>query len=120
MKPNFTLQRISESVCNHYGIEVKNLIKKGRKAVYSKPRQMYFYMANEFSQKTLCEIGEFVERDHATVHHGITKIRIEKEIYSSIKKDIEKISENIFCGGLIPLDIDLLKLTEHYSKTIID
>lgn len=119
MKPNFKLQKIAESVCNHYGIEVKEIQKKGRKASISNVRQVFFYMANEFSQRTLVEIGDFCDRDHPTVIYSINKVRTEKEIYSSLRLDIESIMEKIFGSGLIPMDVDLLKLSENYSKTVI-
>lgn len=119
MKPNFKLQKIAESVCGHYGIEVKNIQKKGRKASYSNVRQVFFYMANEFSQRTKVEIGDFCDRDHATVIYSINKIRTEKEIYSTLRTDIESIIEKIFGSGLIPLDVDLLNLSKNYSKTVV-
>lgn len=119
MKPNFKLQTIAESVCNYFDIELKEIQKKGRKSNNSRVRQIFFYMANEFSQKTLCEIGDFCDRDHSTVIYSVNKIRTEKEIYSSLRMDLESIIEKLFGSGLIPNDVDLLKLSENYSKSFI-
>lgn len=119
MKPNFNLNQVSKAVCDYYGVDESIIQQKVKTKKLALIRQMFFYIAIEFTQKTNLKIGLFAERTHATVLHGSNKVRIEKEIYAEVRNDIEEITVKIYGCGLIPNDVNLLELTENYTKSFI-
>lgn len=64
------LKFIADCVENYFGIDLKE---KNRKEHYISCRMIYYQLCKELTAKTLKDIGEFVNRDHATVHHNLNK-----------------------------------------------
>lgn len=66
------LKKIKKFVEVSYGI--CDLEKKTRKRLYTEARAVYFKIAKETTDLSLDNIGFYVNRNHATVLHGINKI----------------------------------------------
>lgn len=116
----FELDQILNSICSFYRIEKEELVSENRKAYLVEARQMFFYLCEEFSEQPYTKIGKFIERDHSTVIYSISKIRMLKDVYPKLKTKIEEITERLFQDhSLIPEHIDLLQLTENYTKSFI-
>lgn len=115
MNKTFTLLEISNAVCNYYGITEKTLLKNDRNKHPIIRKQLFFYFSREFTNESYPSIGKYSGYNHANVIHSVNKILIEREIYPDIKKDIKEITEMLF-KSIVVQDIDLLKLTENYSK----
>lgn len=113
------IYEILQIVSDYYQIEPKYLQSKKRFKLVTKARHVYCYICREFTDTSTTEIGRLINRDHATILHGSNKIRLEKEIYRDIKKDIENIISYIFDIPIVVKDVDLLKLSENYSKSFI-
>lgn len=121
MKANYPLEAILKAVCDYYQVDKSQIISVNRHNFLVRPRQMYFYMASEFSVTTSIKKADFIDRDHATALYSMNKIRIEKEIYPDIRKEIEGITAMLFnTSKLIVENINLLELTENYTRSFIN
>jgi len=83
------LEIIYESCCNTTGY---NLSSKSRAKRICYSRMIYFYFAREKTNESLSTIGKLVNRDHATVLHGIRKYHeyIKYDDFKKISKQVEK------------------------------
>jgi len=70
-----TVELIQRTVADYYKIKISDMYSKRRPTSIAAPRQVAMYLAKEFTQKSLPEIGElFGGRDHTTVLHAVRKI----------------------------------------------
>lgn len=76
LEPNYGIDyyKINEAVRKVTGFSVRNLYNKSRVESINIARQvaMYFYWRSGMATVT---VGKVFNRDHATVHHAIKKIR---------------------------------------------
>ncbi len=121
MNYTFTLEEILTVVLDYYGYTIEDFTRRDRNKHLVNGRQMFFYISACFTKSTLVEKGDILDRDHTTVIYSINKIKIEKEIYPYIKKEIEGVTEMLFkTSKLIVENINLLELTENYTKSFIN
>ncbi len=91
-----TCQLIIEVVCEHFHISPEQMISKNRSANISHPRQIAMYLCNELTSDTYKSIGNYLGgKDHATVLHGIKKIRDEMESDAELRGIVETIRRKI-------------------------
>lgn len=86
---------VIQSVCEHYGIEEKELLGRGRSRQVAFPRQVSMYLMRKDADVSLEEIGQALNRDHTTVLHGYRKIEEEMETNSVLRGDVMTIRERL-------------------------
>ena len=70
-----TINGIKTVVANRFGVPIKEMIGRGRRAEVVLPRQIIAYLARELTPCSLPEIGRKLgDRDHTTVLHAVRKI----------------------------------------------
>jgi chromosomal replication initiator protein len=74
------LERILSDVSNKSGISEETLKSKTRIREVAEARQIYFKRASQITKLSLAAIGKFVNRDHATVIHGIKAVNNIREL----------------------------------------
>jgi chromosomal replication initiator protein len=120
MTVNYPLEIILTAVCDYYQITLEDLKEKKRTSYLANARQMYCYIAREFSIKSFKEIGGFIGFSNGNIIYAINEVKIKKDIYPKVKKDIEAITINLFNKDSIVInDINLLSLCENESKLFI-
>lgn len=93
LSPELILKIVSE----FYGIKIKDIKGKSRKAHFVQPRQASMYLLKKELNIPLKQIGDYIgNRDHTTVMHAIDKI--EKEVED---RDSEKYKEIITLKKLL-------------------
>lgn len=116
-----SLQKCLNVVCDYYGYTKEDFIRRDRKKHLVNARQMFFFIADCFTEANLTEKGDFLDRDHTTVIHSINKIKIEKEIYPEVKEHIRNIESILFKDPpMVISEINLLELTENYTKSFLN
>lgn len=116
MKKNINLSLILNSVCNHYDIKKDLIISRNRKNHIIIARQMYCYFAKKYTNNNYRQIGEFIERDRSTVMFSIDKIKEQKRIYPSLKKQYKKIKKKLLEPKLVVNNIDLLEIAKKNTE----
>jgi len=79
-------ETIKEIVERYFEI---NISRNTRKRQYVEARAIYFKLCREFTQLSLGQIGESVNRDHASVLHGVRSInnwvQVDKRMNNSMR-----------------------------------
>ena len=70
--PEFT--RIAETVAAFFCVTLDQLVGRRRFATVVLPRQVAMYVIRQRMNAGVTEIGEFFDRDHTTVIHGIKAV----------------------------------------------
>lgn len=73
-KRKLTSLQILRIVSEKEGVPLYTLRHKTRRAPIKAVRHVFFYVARKYGGYTLAELGQAVEKHHATVIHGIRKI----------------------------------------------
>ena len=84
-----TIDDIIEKVCNHYGVDQKNVFSKSRKRDYVQVRQVSMYLAQKHTKMPASRIGQLIGgRDHSTVIHSCNtiekRLKIDKAFFAEI------------------------------------
>lgn len=115
----FEQENIMYAICSYYNVNTNDLIVRDRTARIIRIKHMYFYLCSKFTTLSLQAIGKTAKVDHATVIYAKSKIESQIKIYRNIWNDFEnlklKLTENT---KLIPIHIDLLRITENYTRTL--
>jgi len=124
------ISMVLSSVCDYYDTTPERIFKKTRQRYIASKRQMFYYMATKWTDKTLGSIGEtglgfnLHKQDHATVLYGRNKIKGDLDIkYTdtiTAIQDIEKIIETKRheTNNLVITDVDLLGALNYYFNNL--
>lgn len=66
-----TIAHIVRVVCEHYSLDVDDLLSERRKRSVARPRQEAMYLARQLTSQSLPCIGRKFNRDHSTVIHAV-------------------------------------------------
>ena len=92
-----TNERILNAVCSHFSVSEKAIKGKTRGKNIVLARHFYMFLLKEKEVfKTLREIGEQTNKDHATALHAIRKLKYWVENYQDIKEIYNKINQKIY------------------------
>jgi len=87
-----TADDITQAVCQHYGVKVKEITSKSRKQNFVAPRQLAMYLCHKYTQLTYSHIGRlFGKRDHSTVLYACTQAakRINTDVH--FRREVEEL-----------------------------
>tara|TARA_B100000575_G_scaffold282473_1_gene274199 strand:- start:162 stop:1538 length:1377 start_codon:yes stop_codon:yes gene_type:complete len=88
-----TVKDIQLEVSKYYNLQFHELCSKNRSRHFSKPRQIAMFLSKQLTDASYPEIGRlFGGKDHATVIHGVNKIKISSETDSKVKQDLDNIT----------------------------
>jgi hypothetical protein len=110
IKSNISISQIKVQVSKELGL---SLNRNTRRREYVYARAIYFKLCREFSHATLTSIGKSVNRDHASVLHGLFVFDVIALHKDTILSSYTKIRNEL----LIQSDDDLKKYNgENYYK----
>lgn len=85
-----TPSRIAQTVCDHYGVKMTNVISRKKNAELVLPRQIIMYLCREYCDMTYDAVAKLLgKKDHSTVIHGVDKITEEMQSSEELKNNIE-------------------------------
>ncbi len=99
MRREITVEYISETVADHFGITVKDLLSSKRNSNIVFPRHICMYLCRELTGNSLADIGRILgNRHHSTILHSIELI--EKKLKNSqdneeLKKTLDVLNKKI-------------------------
>ncbi len=94
-RQQITAGDVIQAVSEHFGIEEKELLGRGRSRQIAFPRQISMYLMRKDADISLEEVGQALNRDHTTVLHGYRKIEEEMETNSTLRGDVMTIRERL-------------------------
>jgi len=87
-----TVKDIQLEVSKYYNLQFHELCSKNRSRYISKPRQIAMFLSKQLTDASYPEIGKlFGGKDHATVIHGVNKIKVSSETDGKVKQDLDNI-----------------------------
>jgi chromosomal replication initiator protein len=94
-----SLNKISTTVANYFGLEIKDLLGTKRTSELAKARHLAIYLSHSLLELSYSRIGEhYSNRKHSSIIHSINtvKTQLEAKLPSSnaLKKIIEEIKNN--------------------------
>ena len=92
---SITIKGIKELVCKYYDVNMKDLMSRSRKQNLVRPRQMAIYLSRRYTDSPLQTIGKAFNRYHATALYAINCIERGVEDNSSIKRQVEFLSQKL-------------------------
>jgi len=104
--------KIKNIVASYYDVTVNMIDSVNRSAMYRKPRFVYCYLAYEYSNLSLCDIGKDISKTHATVINAIKKTQNELGYNKEFKEEVEFLTAKLFNCELEPSKIDLLEICQ--------
>ncbi len=96
-KGTVTVKKITKTVCDHFQIELTDLLgnKRVKELVY--PRQLAMYLMRERLRHSYPQIGEtFGGKDHTTVMHAVNKISALKKNDPAVEKDLQLLNQELY------------------------
>ncbi len=95
-RPRLTVTHIKEEVALHYQIPLQELDGASRKKETMQARQVAIYLARELTELSFPSIGrEFGDRDHTTIMHACSKIKLLLEDTPLLAADISELQEGL-------------------------
>lgn len=80
MQTKFSADYILSLVCSYFHVTIEQLKSNSRLPPLPDVRHVYFYISKMFTDETLVDIGNKVDRNHATVLHGIYKYKRDNQM----------------------------------------
>lgn len=99
VKKEITLEYIAETVADHFGITVADLLSSKRSSNISFPRHICMYLCRDITDRPLAEIGNVLgKRHHSTILHSVEFI--EKKLTDGgnneeLKKTLDVLNKKI-------------------------
>ena len=88
-----SIKDIQLQVSKYYNLQFHDLCSKNRSRHISRPRQIAMFLSKIMTETSYPDIGKlFGGKDHATVIHGVNKIKSLSENDRKVKQDIENIT----------------------------
>ena len=87
-----TIKDIQLQVSKYFNLQFYELCSKNRSRYITKPRQIGMFLSKEMTDISYPDIGKlFGGKDHATVIHGVNKIKDLSETDNKLRQDLENI-----------------------------
>lgn len=83
--------RITQIVCDYYGVLPIDLTTKSRQRKYTIPRFISMHLISQKTKLTLMEIGKLFNRDHSSVIFGVNKVKDLIEFDKQLKQEVWEI-----------------------------
>lgn len=97
-RKRITIETIKKMVCKHFEISVNDIVSRSRKQSLVRPRQIAMYLARNYTDAPLQEIGRSFNRYHATALHAINAVEHGIRSNPIIQKQVEFFRQKIQSG----------------------
>jgi chromosomal replication initiator protein len=94
-EPDLNMERIMSLVCETFDLGEKELQSKSRQRQVVLARNTAFYLARQYTELSLKDIGERFNRRHSTVLKGITNLEREISLETPLGRQVRRTMERI-------------------------
>lgn len=92
---NVDIEGISEVICAHFNVPLKDLQSSARNQKISHARQIAVYLAREMTQMSFVSIADFFNKKHPTILFSHEKIKEEIKTNKNLEQIIEDLKKQI-------------------------
>lgn len=82
---------IQRVVCHRYGMTIDELLRDTRLQVYVVPRFIAQYLSRDMLGHGWCHLGHRFNRDHASVLHGVRKLKSKMFDDQSLREEVDEL-----------------------------
>jgi chromosomal replication initiator protein len=90
-----SILEIQKIVCDYYGVSLVELLGRSRQKRLVRARQMGFYFARLYTQKTVAELGRLFQRSHASVVHALQTLEQERKTNQRLAQEVQLLEEKL-------------------------
>jgi len=90
-----SIPEIQKIVCDYYGVSLTELLGRSRQKRFVRARQMGFYFARLYTQKTMSELGRLFQRSHASVVHALQTLERERKTNQRLATEVQMLEEKL-------------------------
>jgi chromosomal replication initiator protein len=90
-----SIPEIQKIVCDYYGISLPELLGRSRQKRLVRARQMGFYFARLYTEKTMTELGRLFQRSHASVVHALQTLERERKTNQRLAQEVQLLEEKL-------------------------
>lgn len=90
-----TVSSIIELVCEHTGVELKDMVSSSRLRPVAQARQVAMYLARQYTKEPLATIGAAFGKNHATVMHACKTVVNLADTDKTIWQTVEKLKSQL-------------------------
>jgi len=96
-KKELSIEKIQQTVCNHFNLQIAVLQSKTRKREIVQARQIAMYFSKNMTKSSLAAIGSLIGgKDHATVLHACKTVINLLETDKKFKREVVEIERKLF------------------------
>jgi chromosomal replication initiator protein len=90
-----SIPEIQKIVCDYYGVSLVELLGRSRQKRLVRARQIGFYFARLYTQKTVAELGRLFQRSHASVVHALQTLEQERKTNQRLAQEVQLLEEKL-------------------------
>ena len=91
-----TLEKIANTVCEHYQVSFANVASKKKNAELVLPRQVIMYICREYTDSTYENVAHLLQKkDHSTIIHGVDKIKDDLVKNDELRDNVDNILQKL-------------------------
>ena len=90
-----SIPQIQKIVCDYYGVGLAELLGRCRQKRLVRARQLGFYFARLYTQKTMAELGRLFQRSHGSVVHALQTLERERKTNPRLDKEVQLLEEKL-------------------------
>ncbi len=92
---DLSIDQIQQTVADHFGIQLSDLLGERRSRGIAEPRMIAMYLSRELTQNSSNEVGSAFRRNHATVLHAEKKVPQLASSDENIRRAISQIRRQL-------------------------
>ena len=90
-----SIDDIKKLVCQYFKIDPTMLASKSRKKIHAYPRNIYSFLCRRYTDETLENIGQSINRNHSTVLYASEVIEHKMKLEKKVKNQVDFFSKRL-------------------------
>ena len=92
-RESLDIEGIKKLICQYYKVDESMLCSKSRKKIHAFPRNVYAYLCRHYTEATLEDIGQSIERNHSTILYASEVIEKKMKQDRKVKNQIDFLAQ---------------------------
>lgn len=115
-EPARPVHTVLAAVAHYYQMPQYQILGRNQSASFVKPRHVALYLATEFSEMSVAQLGRFFKRDHTVVLHARKSIMEKMEYDAVLRLQVNTLKKQISAMANIPSVDHVTRMREKASK----